>query len=249
MPNRILREGILSSEKLAKISWGAEVFYRRLMSITDDYGRYHANCKLLRAACYPLQIDKVSDADIEKWLTECVTAALVSVYPAKDGKRYLEIGNFGQQARSKSKYPPPNASNCEQMLAGASNCEQMNTYSGTDSDSDSYAESETDSMGHNEPKLNLVSSSEPPAASSGPHVPTLAQAKSFAPQAGVDPEIAETWWHEMEGTGWVDRFGKPVARWQSLLTSYGRKWASNENRFAKNGSKKTHKPSEWDNAW
>lgn len=107
MPNRILREGILTSERVAMLNWAEEVFYRRLMSVVDDFGRYHANPKLIRAACYPLLIDKVSDADVGKWLTSCVTAALVSVYPAQDGKRYLQMLDFRQQTRAeKSKFPP-----------------------------------------------------------------------------------------------------------------------------------------------
>lgn len=123
MPNRILREGILTSDKVARLGWAAEVFYRRLMSVADDYGRFHALAKLLRAACYPLQIDKVSDADIGKWLSECETAGLVSVYPAQDGKRYIQIANFGQQVRAKSKFP--DAVDCEPMQASASNCAQV----------------------------------------------------------------------------------------------------------------------------
>lgn len=110
MPNRILREGILSSERVAALGWDEEVFYRRLMSVVDDFGRYSANPKLLRAACYPLHLEKVSDADIGKWLRATEKAALVSVYPASDGKRYLELRDFGQQVRAKaSKYPAPDA--------------------------------------------------------------------------------------------------------------------------------------------
>lgn len=106
MPNRILREGILTSERVARLAWAEEVFYRRLMSAVDDFGRYYANPALLRAMLYPLQIDKVSDSDIAKWLTACVNAALVRVYPAKDGKRYLELLDFRQQVRAKeSKFP------------------------------------------------------------------------------------------------------------------------------------------------
>ena len=109
MPNRIVREGILTSETVASLSWAAEVFYRRLMSVVDDYGRFHALPKIMRAACYPLQIDKVSDADIGKWTAECVEAALVSVYLASDGKRYIQIEKFRQQVRLKqSKFPDPN---------------------------------------------------------------------------------------------------------------------------------------------
>lgn len=111
MPNRILREGILTSQRIAKLDgWAAEVFYRRLMSVVDDYGRYYAECGLLRAACYPRQLNKVSDSDIGKWLTVCVTAALVRVYPASDGERYLQLLDFRQQARAtKSRFPEPDS--------------------------------------------------------------------------------------------------------------------------------------------
>lgn len=108
MPNRILREGILSSERVEKLNWAEEVFYRRLMSVVDDFGRFYARPSLILAACYPLLLKKVSDSDIEKWLSACENAALVRVYPAADGKRYLQLVDFGQQVRAvKSKYPGP----------------------------------------------------------------------------------------------------------------------------------------------
>jgi len=105
MPNRILREGILSSERVAKLPWPAEVFYRRLMSVVDDFGRYFAKPELLRSAAYPLQHDKVGNPDIVKWLTECVDAGLVRTY-AVSGKEYLELCDFRQQVRAQqSKFP------------------------------------------------------------------------------------------------------------------------------------------------
>lgn len=122
MPNRIIREGILSSEPVCSLGWPAEVFYRRLMSVVDDYGRFHASPKLLRAACYPLQIDKVSDADVGKWMDECAKAGLVSVYRAMDRKSYLLIEKFGQQVRSKSRFPEPVDGH---LLAIDSSCEQV----------------------------------------------------------------------------------------------------------------------------
>lgn len=106
MPNRILREGILTSQRMARLGWAEEVLYRRLHSVVDDFGRYYADSGLLRAACYPRQLNKVSDSDIGKWLTVLVEAALVRVYPAEDGERYLEVLGFGQQIRAKkSKFP------------------------------------------------------------------------------------------------------------------------------------------------
>jgi hypothetical protein len=59
VPNRILRDNILTSEAVASLDWAAEVFYRRLHSIVDDYGRHEAGQQLLRAKCYPLQTDSV----------------------------------------------------------------------------------------------------------------------------------------------------------------------------------------------
>lgn len=108
MPNRILREGILTSARIAKLGWAEEVFYRRLMSVVDDFGRYFADLGLLRAACYPRQLNKVSDSDVGKWLHSCADAGLVRVYPAQDGESYLELLDFKQQVRAKaSKYPSP----------------------------------------------------------------------------------------------------------------------------------------------
>jgi hypothetical protein len=104
MPNRIIRDGILSSEPVNALSWPAELFYRRLFSVVDDYGRYSAHPGILRAALYPLQLEKVSESDIGKWLRETEKAALVRLYSLEQ-KRYLEVAKFGQQTRSRSKCP------------------------------------------------------------------------------------------------------------------------------------------------
>jgi hypothetical protein len=107
VPNRIVREGIITSEPVNSLNWAEEVFYRRLHSVVDDYGRYHANLSLLRAALYPLLLNKVSDSDVAKWLQATEKAGLVRVYEV-DGKRYLEVLKFGQRQRAdKSRFPEP----------------------------------------------------------------------------------------------------------------------------------------------
>jgi len=87
MPTRMLRDGILSSDRVNLLTAPEEVFYRRLMSVVDDYGRFIAHAKLIRAACFPLKLESVSDSDIGKWLLATEKAGLVRVYPASDGKR------------------------------------------------------------------------------------------------------------------------------------------------------------------
>lgn len=97
----------MTSERVSLLSWPAEVFYRRLHSVVDDFGRYYATPMLLRAACYPLQLDKVSDQDVGKWLGETRKAGLVRVFES-GGKQYLVVLCFRQQVRAKaSKFPQP----------------------------------------------------------------------------------------------------------------------------------------------
>lgn len=105
MPTRLLREGIISSPRVNSLSPLAELFYRRLMSIVDDYGRFYAAPMSLRAACYPLRLDSVRDSDVAKWLSECASSRLLVVYEVAS-VRYLEMLDFRQQVRAKkSKYP------------------------------------------------------------------------------------------------------------------------------------------------
>lgn len=98
MPNRVIREGILDSDRVDKLSWPAEVFYRRLMSIVDDFGRCDGRIQIIRSKLYPLRMDKVSMADVEKWMDECSIAGLISRYEVQN-KPYLEILDFGQSLR------------------------------------------------------------------------------------------------------------------------------------------------------
>ncbi len=124
MPNRIVREAILTSERVCSLGWPEEVFFRRLMSIVDDYGRCEAHPQLLRAKCYPLQTDAVRVADITRWMAACQKSGVIALY-AKHGKQYLEIANFGQQLRSASKCPSP--SDADGLLANDSKREQTTT--------------------------------------------------------------------------------------------------------------------------
>jgi hypothetical protein len=107
MPTRIIRDGILTSERVNMLAALEEVFYRRLMSVVDDHGRYYGNHSLIRAACFPLKLDKVSDSDIGKWLQVTEKAGLVRQYLAADGKRYVQLIDFGQRIQAKSKFPDP----------------------------------------------------------------------------------------------------------------------------------------------
>jgi len=161
MSDRVVRASILTSDAVCRLNWAAEVFYRRLMSVVDDFGRYDARISVLRASLYPLQLSNVSEPDIEKYVADCATAGLVRVYVV-DSKRYIEIQKFNQRLRAKrSKWPspverpPPLASDseCQQALASADAF-----VSSTDSDSQRKREFEGKTTGSVDSVAKLLSS-------------------------------------------------------------------------------------------
>jgi hypothetical protein len=117
MPTRLIREGILSSSRVDELDPPAEVFYRRLLSKVDDHGLFDARPTILRAALYPLRVDRVREADISRHLRVCKEAGLIVLYEAV-GKPYLKILDTRWTVRSEPKYPPPN----EQLQTGVNNC-------------------------------------------------------------------------------------------------------------------------------
>lgn len=118
MPTRLIREGINSSARVDLLSAETEVFYRRVLNVVDDYGRFDARPALLIAACYPLRAGSMNPDAVERMLSECATGCLplIRVYVV-GGKRYLEVQDFRQQIRSnRSKYPAPSSADAEQSL-------------------------------------------------------------------------------------------------------------------------------------
>lgn len=93
MPNRYVREDEIESEAVNSLSWHDEVFYRRLWNRADDFGRFSANHSLLRALIFPLQLDRVRDADIPRLLAECEKAGLLFVYSVAE-KQFLVLNNW-----------------------------------------------------------------------------------------------------------------------------------------------------------
>ena len=108
MPNRMLKESILSSEKFNSLTWFEQITYIRLILLADDYGRLDGRDVILKSYCYPLD-DKVTRSAISKAISHMVNVGLLQKYEVNN-KPYLCFPNFGkhQRIRSKtSKYPEP----------------------------------------------------------------------------------------------------------------------------------------------
>lgn len=108
MPNRIIREGILDSKRINSLSEQAELFYRKLMSIVDDFGRYEADPSLLLCKLYAQRRDRTEE-DLQGFIAECTSGAYPLMVVYQSGRKvYLEIADFNQRLRSKeSRFPGP----------------------------------------------------------------------------------------------------------------------------------------------
>jgi hypothetical protein len=105
MPNRILRD---YTDSLCFDGIGAEVerLFIRLLTKADDYGRFHADPRLVASACFPLE-QGIEPKQIAKWLAELERRGLILRYDA-EGKHCLAVINYGQRLRnSRLKFPPP----------------------------------------------------------------------------------------------------------------------------------------------
>lgn len=105
MPVRLVRPWC-DSDRVDQLGDAAEVFFLRLIMCADDFGRFTADPRLLKAALYPLR--DIRNADITRLMQRCEHSGLIAVYNGADGKPYAAIRNFGQRMRAKvSKYPAP----------------------------------------------------------------------------------------------------------------------------------------------
>ena len=106
MANRVLRDWT-TSDAVDILSPEAEVFLTRLIMKADDYGSYHANPKLIKAALFPLK--DYSSKQIEIWLKELISSKIVFRYQV-EGKEYIRIDNFGQRLRNmRNTFPQPDS--------------------------------------------------------------------------------------------------------------------------------------------
>ncbi len=105
MANRVIREGINDSEKVNKLGFDAEVFYRRLFAISDDFGFFEADPILLRSDLYKRLVDEITLTDVSQWMNKCQEVGLIDLYQW-NGKHYGQILHFGQILRiMRSKFP------------------------------------------------------------------------------------------------------------------------------------------------
>ena len=191
MPNRILRDGINDSRSVCALSDSGEIFYRRLMSLVDDYGRYDADPEVLRGKLFCRMLDRWPLERVQEALSEVSAgeSPLVSVY---QNNKFLQINNFKQAVRSKqSKWPAPDEHLRSTCVADA---ERVSAYARASSPTPTTS-STSNQEGSAEGNLR-----EFPKPQTSPRrvEPQAGDSVSQWAAAGFeDAEDAETWWQAL----------------------------------------------------
>lgn len=103
MPSRIIREGLLDSETVNRLSDRAERLFVRLLIAADDAGRCDARAEWLAARLFPTL--RLRSSDVQARLDECVNNGLLTAYIVF-GRPYVQVMRWQRQGSAKSaKYP------------------------------------------------------------------------------------------------------------------------------------------------
>lgn len=103
MPNRVMREGIVDSEAVAKLGAHSENFFFRAIIVADDAGRLDGRLTVLASKTYP--ITSLREGDVGKRLNDCVKLGLAKVY-LWDGKPFIQLMKWQRCSSTQvSKFP------------------------------------------------------------------------------------------------------------------------------------------------
>lgn len=104
MPNRLIREGLVDSERVNNLDYDEECFYHRLLLKADDAGRYDGRLQVLRSHLFPLGYKTHSDP-VLRGIDGCQREGLIKVYEVV-AHEYIQVTNWRKAGAAKiSKWP------------------------------------------------------------------------------------------------------------------------------------------------
>lgn len=228
MPNRMLRDWT-DSLKFDGISADAERLFVRLIMKADDYGRFHADERLLKANCFPL-VDNLRPPDIARWLDELSTRQLILRYEA-DGRKVLAITNYGQRLKSsRAKFPQIPGESFD-WLPVSGIAPEVPGSSGNPPPEGKRSRREGEGEGKEIAAACGLKPLDLPETKTNPNRrATFEQVLKFG-QGQMPPmsqECCEGYFDRMEADGWINAQGHPLADWRARFRTWATAWANNE---------------------
>lgn len=234
MPTRILRDGILTSERVNLLDWEAEVFYRRLLSVGDDFGLFDARPAILRPSLYPLKLEQMRETNIQRCLNDCSAAGLVRLYEVK-GKQYGVIVNYEQRIRKESKPRYPVTPEVAELF---SDFPQFAELRGGPPPLAAKTKAKAETKDQEKTETNILSGShcveQFPRCSEEVH--RFMAALLEASKGDELARCSESFFDDFAARGWKDSRGIPLADWKPAARKYACSWAVNNIQKGRQGN-------------
>lgn len=125
MPNRIIKESITTSEKLASLSDFEFRLWIGLITQADDAGRGDARPAVIRGRIFPFR-ERLTVKDVGCSLRALADKGCIALYEI-DGRPYFYFPNWSKHQRvrdCKPKYPEPTEGSLRQVAAGCGEAQQ-----------------------------------------------------------------------------------------------------------------------------
>lgn len=111
MPQRFLRPGLRTSQRWNSVSRDAQALWLAILMVCDDYGRYDGRDSVLCADAFSVWNEQnptlaVNPQRIPALRSELTANGLAFWYES-DGKSFVQITQWQERARGKSKFPDP----------------------------------------------------------------------------------------------------------------------------------------------
>jgi len=205
MPNRILRD-YTDSLAFDGMSADAERLWTRLLVKADDFGRYHADPRLVKAGCFPL-LDTLRTNELARWLDELSHRSLIFRYEAK-GRSYLAIPRFRQRLRQEtSKYPPPDGEPADWRPTD----DRQVTDSGRLETEEETKRREVEEETKRKEKAK--------AKAAQARASSLQEVESFFHSEKLPSSDAKYFWLKCEENGWKNG-GHPILNWRMTVQKW-----------------------------
>ena len=209
MPNRIIKESICTSEKIASLSDLEFRLWVGLLTYVDDAGRGDARPAIIKGRVFPLR-ERVSNKDIEALLHRLAAKGCVSLYTV-GGKPYLWFPTWGEHQRIrdvKPKHPGPEEADVplDGLRSSAADCGE---------------EPQSAAKGglNPNPNPNPNSNSKERGGAAPFTRPTVEEIRAYCRERenAVDPQ---RFFDYYEANGWVQGKGKPIKDWKAMVRTW-----------------------------
>lgn len=225
MPNRIIKESLCTSEKIASLSDFEFRLWIGLITQADDAGRGDARPAIIRGRVFPFR-DRLSIKDIDVALQALAAKGCVSLYTV-DGKPYFWFPGWVKHQRVRDcrpKYPePPENSSCGELRQVAASCGELPRDAETCGEL--RPESESESNPNTNPKESTRTRFTPP---------TIHEVAEYCQerQNSVDPQQFVDFY---ASKGW--RVGnQPMRDWRAAVRTWERRDAGTKRQDHKHGA-------------